>query len=85
MNSNATDRLLLSRQDIAEAVHYWGEHGVGGDEISLTRQASKLVDVLATMDHHHETEISIPSNSERGQLVAVFLEQRHTERSSPAP
>lgn len=65
--------MLFSRAQVAQAVIYWGEAGDGGGEIAITRQASRLVDVLAAMDFHREDEVLVGLHTERGRLLAQAL------------
>ena len=66
--------MIFTRADIAAAIAYWGVHGTGGEVgLSLPRQASKLVDVLAVMDFERESAVDLPEESERGKLACQAL------------
>lgn len=66
--------MILSRQQLADAIVYYGRLAGPGDGITLPREASKLVDVLATMDFERETSVELPEDSERGRLARRALE-----------
>jgi len=66
--------MVYTRKQIADAVHYWGQTGTGGDALSITKEASKLVDVLATMDFQGEQEVEVADGSVRGDLLATALQ-----------
>jgi hypothetical protein len=61
--------MILTRQQLADAIVYYGRLAGQGDGITLPREASKLVDVLAMMDFHRETSVELPDDSERGRLA----------------
>ncbi len=65
--------MILSRQQLADAIVYYGRQAGEGDGITLPREASKLVDVLATMDFQRETSVELPEDSERGRLARQAL------------
>lgn len=66
--------MIYSRDQIAQAVMFWGERGQGAvPGLTLAREASKLVDVLAGMDFHQHREVQISEESERGRLIAQAL------------
>lgn len=66
--------MILQREQIVQAIVYWGEHGTPVEEGSkLTVEASKLVDVLGTMDFHRQGVVELGDSSERAHLVRAAL------------
>lgn len=66
--------MILQRQQIVQAIVYWGEHGSPVEEGSkLTVEAGKLVDVLGTMDFQRQAAVELGDDSERAQLVRAAL------------
>lgn len=61
--------MIYSRAEVATAVHYWGQHGAGKAPLTLTREAGKVVAVLATMDFNRESSVQVPDESEAGKLL----------------
>lgn len=75
--------LVLERQDLVVALAYWGTHGSGAEPgLRLTRQASKLVEVLATMDYFGQERVSLSRAGVPGMLV---LESRCAAQHTGAP
>jgi|GEM_PF-6337001 len=74
--------MILNRQQLADAIAYYGRLAGEGDGITLPREASKLVDVLATMDFHREMSVDLAEDSERGRLAHVALEALNAARAA---
>lgn len=68
--------LVLSRSDMAAAIDFWGHQAPAVDSISLSKEVSKLVDVLATMDFRGETTARIKTDSERGRLLCAWQQAK---------
>lgn len=74
--------LVISRSDLAIAVHHWGlagEAAVPG--LTLSREASVLVEVLAIMDFERQDTVLLPRASRPGALVAQALEAMQTPQA----
>ena len=78
--------MNFTRAEIAAAIAYWGVHGTGGEKgLSLPRQASKLVDVLAVMDFERESVVALSEDSERGKLACEALGRSATRLDASSP
>lgn len=76
--------LAISRAELAQAIHHWGEAGQGGEPgMKLAREASVLVEVLALMDFEHQTSVLLPRSSRPGQLVLQAIEARQAQACAP--
>ena len=61
--------MIYSRDQVASAVHHWGQHGSGRAPFTLTVEASKLIDILGTMDYQHVDTVQVDDATPRGQLL----------------
>lgn len=76
--------LVISRQELAQAIHHWGGQRQDAVPGTLTREANILVEVLAIMDFERQETVLLPRHSQPGALVAQALQQSQELRESPA-
>ena len=77
--------LVISRSDLALAVHHWGLAGEAGEPgFTLSREASVLVEVLAIMDFERQNTVLLPRASRAGALVAQALEAMQASQTQDA-
>lgn len=62
-------RVIYSRDQVASAVHHWGQHGSGRAPFTLTVEASKLVDILGAMDYERIDQVQVDDETPRGKLL----------------
>lgn len=69
--------MQFNTAQLSSAIQYWGVHGQGAipGEV-ITREASKLVDVWATMLHMRQDQVELKDGSERCTLVVQALQER---------
>jgi hypothetical protein len=71
--------LVVSRRDLARAIHHWGCAGHGSvSGMTLTREASVLAEVLAIMDFERQDAVLLPRTSRPGALVEQALQSLQT-------
>jgi hypothetical protein len=80
--SNLGATMEVNRMQVAQAIQYWGVHGQGATPgLALTKESSRLVEVLALMDFHREAAARIPEESR----VAALLREALPEGSLHTP
>ncbi len=74
--------LAISRAELAQAIHHWGQAGQEAEPgMKLTQEASALVEVLAVMDFERQDSVLLPRSSRPGQLVMQAMEAREARET----
>ncbi|PTT93031.1 hypothetical protein DBR42_00905 [Pelomonas sp. HMWF004] len=69
--------MNVTREQLARAIDFWGKR-VGADDhnaerITLPKEASLLVDVLAEMDFYRQPLAAVEDGSERARLITEAI------------
>jgi hypothetical protein len=76
--------LVISRHQLAQAIHHWGGQRQDAVRGTLTREVNILVEVLALMDFERQDTVLLPRDSQPGALVAQALQDALSRASDAA-